>query len=80
VTPSHAAVGLGRPWGARADDAGVKVHLIRRSSRRAALVQRSCFLIDMARGWVERHELGEPAEVLELDLGAMRDLANSWID
>ena len=68
VTHSDLDVGIARALLARADDAGVKVHLIRRSSRRAKLARRSCFLIDMARGWVERHALGDPAEVLELDL------------
>jgi sucrase/ferredoxin-like protein len=68
VTHSDLDVGIGRALLARADEAGVKVHLIRRSSRRAALARRSCFLIDLARGWVERHALGDPAEVLELDL------------
>jgi hypothetical protein len=68
VTHSDLDVGIGRALLARADEGGVKVHLIRRSSRRAALPRRSCFLIDMARGWVERHTLGDPAEVLELDL------------
>jgi hypothetical protein len=68
VTHSDLDVGIARALLALADDAGVKVHLIRRSSRRATLARRSCFLIDMARAWVERHELGDPAEVLELDL------------
>jgi sucrase/ferredoxin-like protein len=68
VTHSDLDVGIGRALLARADEARVKVHLIRRSSRRAALARRSCFLIDLARGWVERHALGDPAEVLELDL------------
>jgi hypothetical protein len=68
VTHSDLDEGIARALLARADEAGVKVHLIRRSSRRAALERRSCFLADVARGWVERHELGDPAEVLELDL------------
>jgi hypothetical protein len=68
VTRSDLDEGIARALLARADDADVKVHLIRRSSRRAALERRSCFLADVARGWVERHELGDPAEVLELDL------------
>ena len=71
VTHSDLDEGIARALLARADEADVKVHLIRRSSRRAALERRSCFLADVARGWVERHELGDPAEVLELDL-AMR--------
>jgi len=68
VTHSDLDEGIARALLARADEAGLKVHLIRRSSRRAALERRSCFLADVARGWVERHELGDPAEVLELDL------------
>jgi hypothetical protein len=68
VTHSDLDEGIARTLLARADEAGLKVHLIRRSSRRAALERRSCFLADVARGWVERHELGDPAEVLELDL------------
>jgi hypothetical protein len=68
VTHSDLDVGVGRALLARADEAGFKVHLIRRGSRRAALERRSCFLVDVARSWVERHELGDPAEVLDLDL------------
>jgi len=68
VTHSDLDEGIARALLARADEADVKVHLIRRSSRRAALERRSCFLADVSRGWVERHELGDPAEVLELDL------------
>jgi hypothetical protein len=69
VTHSDLDEGIARALLARADEAGLKVHLIRRSSRRAALERRSCFLADVARGWVERHELRDPAEVLSLDLG-----------
>jgi hypothetical protein len=70
VTHSDLDVGLARALLARADEAGVKVHLIRRGSRRAALPRRSCFLADTRRTgpWLERHELGDPAEVLDLDL------------
>jgi hypothetical protein len=68
VTHSDLDEGIARALLARADEADVKVHLIRRSSRRAALERRSCFLADVARGWVERHDLRDPAEVLELDL------------
>jgi hypothetical protein len=71
VTHSDLDERIARALLARADEADVKVHLIRRSSRRAALERRSCFLADVARGWIERHELRDPAEVLELDL-AMR--------
>lgn len=77
VTHSDLDEEIGRALLVRADEAGVKVHLIRRGSRRAALDRRSCFLADVARGWVERHELGDPAEVLELDLG-MR--GERWAD
>jgi hypothetical protein len=69
VTHSDLDVGVGRALLARADEAGLKVHLIRRSSRRAALATRSCFLVDVARSWIERHSLRDPAEVLDLDLG-----------
>jgi len=70
VTHSDLDVGLGRELLALADETGVKVHLIRRSSRRAAHATRSCFIADTRRAdpWVERHELRDPAEVLELDL------------
>jgi hypothetical protein len=71
VTHSDLDPGLGRELLAAADEAGVKVHLIRRSSRRAALETRSCFVADTRRDgpWVERHVLRDPAEVLGLDLG-----------
>jgi hypothetical protein len=68
VTHSDLDVGIGRALLDRGDDAGLKVHLIRRSSRRSALKTRSCFLVDVERSWVERHELRDPAEVLDLDL------------
>jgi hypothetical protein len=68
VTHSDLDGDVARALLARGDDAGFKVHLIRRSSRRSALVSRSCFLVDAARGWIEHHELGDPAEVLDLDL------------
>jgi hypothetical protein len=70
VTHSDLDVGLGRELLTRADEAGVKVHLIRRTSRRMSLPRRSCFIADTRRSgpWVERHELGDPAEVLSLDL------------
>ena len=68
VTHSDLDEGIARALLARADEAGVKVHLIRRTSRRAALHRRACFLVDTSRSWIERHELADPAEVLELDL------------
>ena len=55
VTHSDLEVDLGRALLARADEAGLKVHLIRRSSQRAALERRACFLVDVERSWVERH-------------------------
>ena len=69
VTHSDLDAGVARALLARADEAGIKVHLIRRSPRRAELDRRSCFLVDVERRWIERHELGDPAEVLDLDLG-----------
>jgi hypothetical protein len=73
VTHSDLDEGIARALLARADEAGLKVHLIRRSPRRAVLKRRSCFLVDVERSWVERHELGDPAEVLDLDLGMSGD-------
>ena len=79
VTNSDLDEGIGLALLARADEAEVKVHLIRRSSRRSALERRSCFLADTRRDgpWVERHELGDPAEVLDLDL-TVREPAARW--
>jgi hypothetical protein len=68
ITHSDLDVDLGRALMDHADAADVKVHLIRRTSRRTALETRSCFLADVERGWVERHELADPADVLDLDL------------
>ncbi len=68
VTHSDLDEGIARALLVRADEAGLKVHLVRRSSRRSALERRSCFLVDVERRWVERHELRDPAEVLDLDL------------
>jgi len=81
VTNSDLAEGIARALLARADEAGVKVHLIRRTARRSALERRSCFLASTARdgAWVERHELGDPAEVLDLDLSFTEpDRAALW--
>ena len=71
VTHSDLDQGLARELLAFADEAGVKVHLIRRSARRAALATRACFLADTRRDgpWLQRYELTDPAEVLDLDLG-----------
>jgi hypothetical protein len=70
---------------ARADAAGVKVHLIRRTARRAAHRTRACFLADTRRDgpWLERHELRDGAGVLDLDLAAFgagrsADAAHAW--
>jgi len=69
VTHSDLDVGLARELLARADELGLKVHLIRRSSRRSALERRSCFVADTGRSgpWLRRFELRDPAEVLSLD-------------
>ena len=79
VTTSDLDADIGRALLARADEAGVKVHLIRRSSRRSALERRSCFLADTTRGgaWIEHHELHDPAEVLDLDL-TVQEPAVRW--
>jgi hypothetical protein len=71
VTHSDLDVGLARELLAHADEAGVKVHLIRRSARRAALERRVCFVADTRRDdpWIARYELTDPREVLALDLG-----------
>ena len=68
ITHSDLDVDLGRALMDRTDEADVKVHLIRRTSRRTRLETRSCFLADVGRGCVQRHELSDPAEVLEIDL------------
>jgi hypothetical protein len=71
VTHSDLDAGLAREILAAADEAGVKVHLIRRGARRTALDTRVCFVADTRRErpWIERHVLQDPAEVLRLDLG-----------
>ena len=51
-----------------ADEAGLKMHLIRRTSRRTALERRSCFVADTGGPWLRRFELGDPADLLSLDL------------
>jgi hypothetical protein len=70
VISSDLDVGLARELLAAADEAGIKVHLIRRSARRAAHDERVCFLADTRRDapWVERHVLRDPRDVLSLDL------------
>jgi hypothetical protein len=62
--------GVGRALLDRADAAGVKVHVIRRSARRAGAGPRTCYLACTARGgaFVERYDLRRAADVLELDL------------
>lgn len=70
VTNSDLDEGIARALLARADEAGLKVHLIRRSARRAALERRTVFVVDTRRDgpWLARHEIRDPAEVLSLDL------------
>jgi hypothetical protein len=82
VTHSDLDAGVARALLARADEHGVKVHLIRRSSRRSDPRPRTCFLAGTARhgAWLERHLLDDPADVLDLDLSAGRpvDPAAAW--
>jgi hypothetical protein len=84
VTHSDLDVGLARALLARADEFGVKVHLIRRSSRRSDPRPRTCFLASARRdgAWIERHLLDEPAAVLDLDLtpGRPVDPAAAWTE
>jgi hypothetical protein len=68
VTQSDLDEGLARELLAFADEAGLKMHLIRRTSRRTALERRSCFVADTGERWLRRFELGDPAELLSLDL------------
>lgn len=70
VTHSDLDEGLARELLAYADEAGVKVHLLRRGPRRAPHDQRACFIADTRRGdpWIERHVLHDPREALALDL------------
>ena len=70
VTNSDLDESVARALLTRADDEGVKVHLIRRSSRRSALERRTVFVADTGRGgpWLRRHEIADPAEVLSLEL------------
>lgn len=72
VTNSDLDESVARALLTRADDEGVKVHLIRRSSRRSALERRTVFVADTGRDgpWLRRHEIADPAEVLTLDLDA----------
>jgi hypothetical protein len=70
VTHSDLDNGVARALLARADDEGLKVHLIRRSSRRSTLERRTVFVADTTRDgpWLARHEIADPAEVLTLEL------------
>jgi hypothetical protein len=68
VTHSDLDEGLAREMLAWADETGLKMHLIRRTSRRTALERRSCFVADTGGRWLRRFELGDPAELLSLDL------------
>lgn len=70
VTHSDLDEGLARELLAHADEVGVKVHLIRRSPRRAAHESRVCFVADTRREdpWIARYELTDPREVLSVAL------------
>lgn len=72
VTHSDLDEKVARALLARADEAGLKVHLIRRTSRRATLERRTVFVADTRRDgpWIARHEIADPAEALTLDPGA----------
>jgi hypothetical protein len=75
VTHSDLDVRVARELLAQADAAGVKVHLIRRSSRRSDPRPRTCFLAGTDRGgpWIARYELPDPSDVLSLDLTGAPD-------
>jgi Sucrase/ferredoxin-like len=70
VTHSDLDEGIARALLVRGDEAGVKVYLVRRSSRRGPLETRSVFLADTRRDGpsLRRFELGDPAEALAIDL------------
>jgi hypothetical protein len=70
ITHSDLDEGLAREMLAFADEAGLKMHLIRRSSRRTELERRSCFIGGPT---LRRFELRDPAELLTLDLEAGED-------
>jgi hypothetical protein len=71
VTHSDLDEGLARELLARADEAGVKVHMLRRSPRRAPHERRACFVVDTRRDdpWIARYELSDPREALDVELG-----------
>jgi hypothetical protein len=73
VTHSDLDVGLARELLAYADEADLKMHLIRRTSRRTALERRWCFVADTSGPWLRRFDVRDPAEVLSLDLEAGTD-------
>ena len=77
VTNSDLDEGIARALLAKGDEVGVKVYLVRRGSRRAALETRSVFLADTRRDGpsLRRFEIGDPAEVLALDLDAGAPMA-----
>ena len=75
VTHSDLDEGLARELLALADEAGLKLHLIRRTSRRTALERRSCFVADTGSRWLRRFELRDPAELLSLDLAGGEPVA-----
>jgi hypothetical protein len=72
VTSGELEERVARALMAKADEAGVKVQAIRRSSRRAAPGPRTCFLASTARdgAYLERFDLPDAASVLDLDLTA----------
>ncbi len=77
VTTSDLDEGIGRALLARADEAGVKVHLVRRSSRRSAL-ERGEIALEHLRGRAGDSWAVQAADVLvrrELDLRAIDALA-----
>jgi hypothetical protein len=66
VTHSDLDEGLAREMLAWADEADLKMHLIRRTSLRSVLERRSCF-VAVAGESLRRFELRDPAELLSLD-------------
>lgn len=60
--------------GARSEEHGFKVLLIRRSAGRPAETGRSCFLARSSQGetWMERLEIDQPRELLDVDLSSLR--------
>lgn len=67
--------GLGPRLAARAAEARVRVLLVRRPGRRPARGHSTVFaaFAHPDRPWLERGDLADPSDVLDLDLGALRD-------